>query len=34
MARGTVAGKCFVDMLGVFAEFERSMVRERVIMQR
>src|SRR6204780_1795918 len=26
---GTVAGKCFLDMLGVFAEFETNLRRER-----
>ena len=26
----TAAGKCFLDMLGVFAEFERAMIRDRV----
>lgn len=26
---GTAAGKCFLDMLGVFAEFETSLRRER-----
>jgi DNA invertase Pin-like site-specific DNA recombinase len=25
----TAAGKCFLDMLGVFAEFERNLRRER-----
>jgi DNA invertase Pin-like site-specific DNA recombinase len=26
---GTAAGKCFLDMLGVFAEFETNLRRER-----
>ena len=26
---GTAAGKCFFDMLGVFAEFETNLRRER-----
>jgi hypothetical protein len=26
---GTAAGKCFLDMLGVFAEFETNLCRER-----
>jgi DNA invertase Pin-like site-specific DNA recombinase len=28
---GTAAGKCFLDMLGVFAEFETNLRRERQI---
>jgi DNA invertase Pin-like site-specific DNA recombinase len=27
--RGTAAGKCFLDMLGVFAEFDTNLRRER-----
>jgi DNA invertase Pin-like site-specific DNA recombinase len=29
MDTGTVAGKCFLDMLGVFAEIETNLRRER-----
>jgi DNA invertase Pin-like site-specific DNA recombinase len=29
MDTGTAAGKCFLDMLGVFAEFETNLRRER-----